>query len=62
MRDEPPLVLNVAEAAKLLQIGKGAAYEAVRTGDLPSIRVGRRILIPRQKLLDRINQKEGENA
>ena len=62
MRDEPPLVLSVAEAAKLLQIGKGAAYEAVRTGDLPSIRVGRRILIPRQKLLDRINQKEGENA
>ncbi len=51
------LVLTVEEAAKLLRVSRGSAYEAVRTGELPSIRVGRRILIPRQSLLDVITQQ-----
>lgn len=38
-----------------------SAYEGVRTGDIPSVRVGRRILIPRQPLLDVINRKVGGN-
>jgi excisionase family DNA binding protein len=37
---------TIPEAAKLLGIGRGAAYEAARTGELPTIRVGRRILVP----------------
>ena len=45
----PPerLTLTVEEAARLLGIGRSLAYELVATGDLPSIRLGRRILIPR---------------
>jgi excisionase family DNA binding protein len=35
----------------LLGISRGLAYEAVRTGALPSLRVGRRILIPTARLL-----------
>jgi excisionase family DNA binding protein len=41
---------TVFEAAKVLGIGRGAAYEAARTGTLPTIRVGRRILVPRANL------------
>lgn len=37
---------TVQEAAMILGIGRGAAYEAARTGRLPTIRVGRRILVP----------------
>lgn len=38
--------LSVPEAATALGIGRSAAYEAARTGDLPTIRVGRRLLVP----------------
>lgn len=42
--------LTVAEAAECLGISRNTAYEAVRRGTVPSIRVGRRILIPTQAL------------
>ena len=41
------LVLTVEEAAGLLRISRGLAYEMVRSGRLPSIRLGRRLLVPR---------------
>ena len=48
----PPLprVLTVDETARALRISRTSAYEAVRTGDIPSVRIGRRILIPRDVL------------
>jgi len=46
-----PLVLTPIEAAKLLRIGRGTAYEQIKYGTIPSIRIGRRILIPRAALL-----------
>ncbi|MCL0077422.1 helix-turn-helix domain-containing protein [Dehalococcoidia bacterium] len=46
MTDER-LTLTVEEAAKLLFISRGAAYNAVRTGHIPSLRFGRTIRIPR---------------
>ena len=45
------LTVTVDEAAKLLGIGRTLAYEAVRVGDLPTIRIGRRILIPVAELI-----------
>lgn len=56
MCDEP-VVLTVDETAKLLRIARGTAYEAVRTGQIPSVRIGRRILISRQLLLEQITTK-----
>ena len=41
------LVFTVDEAAFLLSISRGLAYELVARGELPSIRLGRRIVIPR---------------
>lgn len=41
------LVLTVDEAAYLLNISRGLAYELVARGQLPAIRLGRRIVIPR---------------
>jgi excisionase family DNA binding protein len=38
--------ITVEEAAELLGIGRSAAYEAARSGDLPVRRIGRRILVP----------------
>ena len=46
---DPPdrLTLTVDEAAYLLNISRGLAYELVARGELPAIRLGRRIVIPR---------------
>jgi excisionase family DNA binding protein len=38
--------LTVTEAASRLGIGRSAAYEAARTGQIPTIRIGKRILVP----------------
>jgi excisionase family DNA binding protein len=37
--------LTVPEVAKALGIARGGAYEAVKRGDIPSIRIGKRILV-----------------
>jgi excisionase family DNA binding protein len=45
------LVIDVEEAAKLLNISRGAAYAAAKRGDLPVVRIGGRILVPRTALM-----------
>lgn len=42
--------LSVAETADLLGISRWLVQQAVRDGSLPSVRVGRRILVPRVQL------------
>ena len=37
---------TVEESARLLGIGRALAYEAVRRGEIQSIRVGGRVLVP----------------
>jgi excisionase family DNA binding protein len=44
------LVLSVTEAAGMLGISRGLAYELVARGELPSLRLGRRIVVPRRAL------------
>ena len=48
--DEKRLTLTVEEAAKLLGIGRQLAYDRVKTGEIPAIRIGRRLLVPRRAL------------
>jgi excisionase family DNA binding protein len=43
-------VLTVQEAADYLRISRGLAFAAVRDGSLPSVRIGRRIRVPRRQL------------
>lgn len=45
-------VLTVAEAAQLLRMSKNALYAAIRRGEIPHRRVGRRILCGRTALLN----------
>jgi excisionase family DNA binding protein len=48
---EGRLVVSVSEAAELLGISRGLAYESARAGQLPSLRLGRRLVVPRAALL-----------
>ena len=45
-----PAVLTVDETARLLRISRVSAYQAVRRGEIPALRVGRRLLVPRVAL------------
>lgn len=44
------MTVTVEEAAELLGIGRGLAYELARRGELPALRLGRRFVIPKQAL------------
>jgi excisionase family DNA binding protein len=39
-------VVTVGEAASILRISRGSAYEAVKRKEIPTIRIGRRLLVP----------------
>lgn len=43
--------LSVAETAELLGISRWLVEQAVSDGSLPSVRLGRRLVIPRAQLL-----------
>ncbi len=58
MNDER-LTITVAEAAKLLGISRGTAYECVRTGQIPSVSFGRRVLVPRRRLEAMLDADQG---
>jgi excisionase family DNA binding protein len=44
------MTLTITEAAKALGIGRNAGYEAARRGEIPTIRIGKRLLVPRVAL------------
>lgn len=38
--------LSVEEAARFLGVGRSCAYDAVSRGEIPSIRIGKRLRVP----------------
>lgn len=48
--DKEKLTLTVAEAAKCLGICRNSAYEAIARGEIPVIRIGKRLLVPKAAL------------
>jgi excisionase family DNA binding protein len=55
---EPTLTLSVEEAARLLGISPGLAYQLVHRGELAAIKLGRRILVPRHAVEALIGQPD----
>lgn len=48
--EETNLTMTVEEAAAALNISRGLAYEAAHDGRIPTIRIGRRLLVSRHAL------------
>ena len=44
------LTFTVSETAKILGIGRNSAYEAVARGEIPVVKVGKRLLVPKAAL------------
>jgi excisionase family DNA binding protein len=41
-----PLTMSVERAGQLLGISRGLAYDLVRRGEIPAVRLGRRLVVP----------------
>jgi excisionase family DNA binding protein len=41
-----PRVVSIDETARILRISRGAAYQAVRRKEIPTLRIGKRLLVP----------------
>lgn len=50
------LVYTVPEAGRLLGLSKNSSYEAAARGELPTIRIGRRLLVPVTALHQKLAQ------
>ena len=56
--DDLPMTLRVEELMPILGIGRNTAYELVRSGRLRSIRVGRQARIPKNALIEFLENTE----
>ncbi|MFC1924639.1 helix-turn-helix domain-containing protein [Chloroflexota bacterium] len=53
--DTQKLVLSVEEARHMLGLSRGSMYQAINSGQVPAIRIGRRLLISKARLEQLIN-------
>ena len=53
--EDLPLTLNAREAAEVLRISKSKVYELAKSESFPAIRIGKRVVIPRDKLIEWMN-------
>ena len=56
MQDLPD-ILTVQEAAKYLRLKRSTAYELVKQGVIPSVKLGRQIRVPKSRLLIMLEQE-----
>jgi excisionase family DNA binding protein len=56
-----PVLVSVPEAARMLSISVRHAWNLIADGKLPSVRLGRRVLVPKRQLLallDALDEEE----
>lgn len=52
------MVLTVPEVAAELQIPASTVYDLIRRGEIPSVRVGKRIRVPQRQLEQWVNRRD----
>ncbi len=55
-----PLLLDATEAAKLLSLSRAKVCQMATHGEIPSVRVGRSVRIPRDQLIAWVNDRTAE--
>ena len=58
--DDLPLMLSVPDIAKVLGISRAGAYELAHSREFPSMKIGSRIIIPKEKFLLWIEKQCGK--
>ena len=60
MSDDDRLVYEVPEAGRMLGLSRNASYEAAKRGDLPTVKIGKLIRVPKvafHRMLERAGAK-----
>ena len=57
--DDLPLMLSVPDLVTLLGISRAGAYELVKRKDFPALHIGKRVLVPKDKLIAWIGENTG---
>ena len=57
--DELPLFLNAETVAKVLGIAPSSAYELMHEADFPVLKVGNRMVVPKGKFVEWVEQHTG---
>ena len=58
--DDLPLTLTVMEVAEALRISRVGAYDLVRTEGFPALKIGSRIVIPKEKFIQWMDENTGK--
>ena len=57
--DELPLFLNAATVAKVLGITPSSSYELMHKKDFPALRIGNRVVVPKEAFIQWVEQHTG---
>ena len=55
--DQLPCMLNADKIAKYLEISRAGAYELMHSEGFPLIRIGKRMIVPRDKFLEWVDDQ-----
>lgn len=58
--DELPVMLNADQLAQALNISRAGAYQLMHSSSFPTVRIGKRMLVPKEHLLRWLDQKVQE--
>ena len=57
--EDLPLMLNVQMIADVLGISRSKAYELVSSDGFPSLKLGNRIIVPREQFMEWVREQTG---
>ena len=60
--DELPLFLNAAMVSQILGVSPSSAYELMHKGSFPALRIGSRIVVPKDKFCQWVETQTGNSA
>lgn len=60
--DQLPLFLNANTVAQVLGVSISSAYELMHEKDFPALRVGNRIIVPKEKICQWVEEQTGGGA
>ena len=54
-------VLTVQDVMMILHIGRSKAYELLRTNEIPSMKIGKKYIVPKHLLIDFLSNNKVNN-
>lgn len=57
--DNYPAILNANQLAEILGISRASAYQLLHMDSFPTLRIGKRMIVPKEKLMLWIDQHTG---